>query len=266
MEIDSEALKSLDDQVEFLHAVAHEKAPPSDSLANPHAFVCSDGRVYWVKREAQQGLSAELIAGRLARTTGTGPDARVVHVSEDALPWHDHQLATDLSGRLTGVCVGIADVPAAANFKKELPQLLGGRTLKPSEVDAASRALVVAFHTWLHVRDTQALITLPDGRLHSADHGDCFGDLSTRNPSLVAMKLPCVQDESNIGRQAALVEAAADAIEAVTDEQLLRATSRIPDTDSPAWNASQSRRLEVARWLSDRRGKVREVLLNWVSS
>jgi hypothetical protein len=65
--MDRDDLLRLDAQgVEQLLALAYAGPPRAGSHSTPHAFVCSDGKTYWVKRSAQQGLVAELVAGRVA--------------------------------------------------------------------------------------------------------------------------------------------------------------------------------------------------------
>src|SRR3954447_17793627 len=86
-----------------LDAIAWAKAPPGGSLANPHMFGCMDGASYWIKRAAQHGLAAELIAGRLGSQIGASADAKIVRVPREALP------ADGSANHLEGVGVGLRD-------------------------------------------------------------------------------------------------------------------------------------------------------------
>ena len=45
----------------------------SASWANPSAYICVDGGTYWLKAAAQQGLVAELVAGRAGGHYGCWP-------------------------------------------------------------------------------------------------------------------------------------------------------------------------------------------------
>jgi hypothetical protein len=78
-----------------LLAIAYDRGPKQASFAYPHAFVCEDGATYWVKRfqhgsfhsgaappdpGAQDGLVAELVAGRLGSGVGAAAGARVIEV------------------------------------------------------------------------------------------------------------------------------------------------------------------------------------------
>jgi hypothetical protein len=67
--VDADALAKLDARgFTVLESIGHDRPPPAGSHAThatAHAFVCVDGNTYWIKRKAQQGLVAELVAGRL---------------------------------------------------------------------------------------------------------------------------------------------------------------------------------------------------------
>jgi hypothetical protein len=76
--MEQNALSALDARgYTVLDALAHGGLGRTTHAA-PNTFVCSDGKTYWVKGRAQQGLVAELIAGRLADKVGAGPSARVI--------------------------------------------------------------------------------------------------------------------------------------------------------------------------------------------
>jgi len=119
--------------------------------AQPNTFVCADGKTYWVKGRAQQGLVAELIAGRLAAKVGAGPLARVIRVPHEALPTGGQ------AAHLEGVIVGLEDVPNTVNGR-ELAGILGPGVLPAAGIDPVSRALVFVFQTWIGVGDTQVLV------------------------------------------------------------------------------------------------------------
>ncbi len=89
--------------VDSLVALARSREPRSGSHASPHPFICSDGRTYWVKRNAQQGLVAELVAGRVAELAHAGPPARIIEVPRAALP------SDGTADHLEGVGVGSLD-------------------------------------------------------------------------------------------------------------------------------------------------------------
>src|SRR5712691_9442470 len=86
-----------------LDAITHSRPPPAGSHASPHEFVAIDGRTYWNKRNAQQGLVAELVAGRLGAQTGAAPMARVVRTTPEVMP-HDGS-----ANHLLGIGVGVED-------------------------------------------------------------------------------------------------------------------------------------------------------------
>lgn len=250
---DTSRLEALDAQGYLvLEALTTTGLTPSSTYSRPNAFVCIDGRTYWVKSSVQQGLVAELIAGRLADLVGAGPIARIVRVTPEAAPvgsGNDH---------LHGVVVGSHDQPATVNCRDLAPVLAAGG---PVHVDAASRARVVAFQTWLDIGDSQVLVNATDGKVSSIDHGDCFGAMSlpAQPPSLVVTDIPSVPAEA--GHEPDHVGAAVSKIERVTDSELLKAVAAIPVGD--AWRAPVRRRLEIAAWLAARRGTLRVTMKGW---
>jgi hypothetical protein len=239
---------------ENLLALAYDRPPPAGSHANPHAFVCSDGKTYWVKRTAQQGLVAELIAGRVAALAGAGPVARVVEVPRAALP------ASGVANHLEGTGVGTLDRRGAENAR-HLQQFLPPQgQFDVASVDAASRAMVIAFQSWIGAGDSQVLIDLATGEVLSIDHGECFGSAATlSDPTPIVTDIPGVS--SDHGRTARLIDRAVKTIEAVTDGQLLEAVACVPDV--PDWRADADRRLTIAAWLAHRRDRLRGVMQSW---
>jgi hypothetical protein len=225
----------------------------SSTYSQCFTFICVDGKTYWVKAAAQQGLVAELIAGRLAARVGAGPVAQIIRVVQEALP------ADGLGSHLLGVVVGSQDERNTVNAR-EIQPLLGSGQFDPRLLDAGSRALVVAFQTWLGVADTQVLINMKTGQFRSIDHGDCFSNTKDLvQPTLNVLAIPGVPDD--VGCDPGSVETAVARIEAVTDQHLIEAVARIPVGEP--WRGPSERRLEIANWLAHRRGCLREVLATW---
>ena len=240
--------------LEALTAASFAGRPRSSpsSHAQPSAYVCVDGRTYWLKGRAQQGLVAELITGRLAAAVGAGPMARIIRLTEPAL-------ADDSDRHLLGVVLGSEDRPGTVNAKDLAPAADGSSAVP---VDPATRALVVAFQTWLDLGDAQVLVGMTDGRVMSIDHGDCFGRVSqpAAPPEVRITNIPGVKPE--VGQEAAYVVAALAKIEAVTDDEILRAVTQIPSGD--AWNSPADRRLRIGGWVAERRGTLRGVMESWM--
>jgi hypothetical protein len=253
MTIEQAKLSVMDSRgYEVLDALSHGGLK-SQTYSQSNTFLCVDGKTYWVKASAQQGLVAELIAGRLASRTGAGPIARVIRVPAEALP------ADGSANHLLGLVVGSEDERNTVNAR-DLQPMLGGGQFDPKLVDAAARALVVAFQTWLGVDDTQVLINLRTGQVRSIDHGACFANTTSATPrALNALAIPGVPDD--LGRDPAAIEEATLRIESVTDQQLVDAVTRIPVGEP--WRAPTERRLEIANWLAFRRSKIREVMAQW---
>jgi len=217
-----------------------------------HTFICVDGKTYWVKGKAQQGLVAELIGGRLAAKVGAGPTSRIIRLTPEAAK------ADGSQNHLLGVVVGSEDEKNVINTRDF--GLLAPGDFDPKLVDPSARALVVAFQTWIGVADVQILVNLKTGRIRSIDHGDCF--MATdhlTDPVLTVVPIDGVP--SSLGNDPTSLEAAADRIESVTDQQVVEAVARIPLGDP--WKSPASRRLEIANWLAYRRSKVRDVIAKW---
>ncbi len=225
----------------------------SVSHSSAHTFMCVDGKTYWVKGTAQQGLVAELICGRLAARVGAGPLARIIRVTPEATP------ADGSADHLLGVVVGSEDEQNVVN-SRDLQKLTPGE-FEARLVDAKARALVVAFQTWIGLGDVQVLINLKSGKIRSIDHGDCFtATQQPADPSLTV--LPITGVPNGLGSDPTSVASAAGLIEAVTDQQILEAVSGIPI--GATWRGPVARRLEIASWLAARRGKVRGVISKWM--
>ncbi len=253
--MDKDDLLKLDERgVEHLLALAYDRPPPVGSHSNPHAFVCSDGKTYWVKRNVQQGLVAELVAGRVAALAGAGPIARVVEVPHAALP------AGGVANHLVGTGVGTLDRRGAENAR-HLQQFLPPQgQFDPATVDSASRARVIAFQSWIGAGDSQVLIDLATGEVLSVDHGECFGSADTlSDPAPIVTDIPGVS--SDHGRTRRLIDRAVKAIQALTDRQLLEAVACVPNL--PDWRGDADRRLTIAVWLAHRRDRLGEVMQSW---
>lgn len=243
-----------------LEAVAPGPFPPSMStLSKPACFVCTDGHVYWCKGNApgaqvQQGLLAEIVAGRLASRLKVGAFASIVLVDESLLP-ADGSLA-----HLDGLVLGVRHHDNMEHCR-QLQALAGGVAPLAGTIDAACRARVTAFQTWIGANDAQVMVGLTNGQVVSVDHGDCFGDLTVPStPSPVLVPIAGVPDDE--GRKGTLMDQAVAPIERLTDEELLDAVARIP-SKPPRWQADASRRLRVAEWLADRRSRLRAVMEQW---
>jgi hypothetical protein len=254
--VDEDRLERLDSRgYVVLDAIKYDRPPPAGSHASPHAFICIDGNTYWVKRNAQQGLAAELIAGRVGVRAGAAPPTRIVRVGDEVpLP------ADGSADHLRGIGVGMRDQPGMENLR-HLGHVLPGGQLDPAKIDIPSRARVLALQTWLGVQDTQILVDLRDGKLMSIDHGEWGADLSTgTDPAL----MPTPGVPADFGRVARHVEDALRRIRNVTDEHLLDDVARMPA--GADWNAERTRRLEVARWLGWRRDRLPGVIRAWRTS
>ncbi|MCH8877576.1 MAG: hypothetical protein IIA89_12255 [Chloroflexi bacterium] len=248
-------LKRLDDDgVEVIEAIAYDRAPPGTTLATPHAFVCDDGKTYWIKREAQNGLSSELIAARLGKLVGASPAGVPVEVMDGLAPSN-----VDVS-HLIGLGVGIEDTENAQNVK-ELTQYLNNGTFKPSHLDKSSRARIIVFQTWIGIsQDTQALVQLSSGKVLSIDHGYAFDSIGNFSKlQVVHLPIPGVADD--VGTDSADIDRAVSGIERLSDEQLLKSVANVPD--EPDWNAALDRRFQVFEWIRFRRDHLREAVEQW---
>jgi len=229
--------------------------PPTNTFSRPSALVCVDGGTYWVKSNVQRGLTAELVAGRLAKVTGAGPEARVIRVTPEALP------ADGTLGHLSGVVVGVANVANTVNAR-ELHQLLPQQNLAARCFSSARRALTIVFQSWIGVGDQQVLVNITNGHIFSIDHGECFGSASSMDePTVVITDIPGIDPQCGRSRHDVLV--AVERIEALTDREILNAVAQVPRGQS--WDSDTGRRLQIGHWLAYRRGRIREVMEEWVA-
>lgn len=235
-----------------IEALTPERAPSQNSGFTPHCFVCVDGNKYWVKHSAQQGLVAELVAGRLAARLGAGPMAEIIRVPAEAV-----EGKAELQPYI-GLHVGTLDAPDTANAKDF--GALGIGTISVDAIPAEDRALVVAFQTWIAASDSQVLVDFARRRLYSIDHGDVFGAIGSMvAPTPVITQIPGV--DGSHGCDGACIESAVSRIESLSDDDLLRSVAGIPD--DAKWRADAARRLEMARWLGQRRDGLREAMKQW---
>lgn len=256
---DPSALNALDREgYRVVEALARDPTRgESGTFSRPSPFVCIDGTIYWLKGNVdpgrvQQGLVAELIAGRLAEMAGAGPGAQIIRLTAEALP------SDGTGGHLTGVVVGSRDEPQVANAR-DLQALIANQGVPAPSIDARSRALVVAFQSWIGANDAQVLVRLTDGKVMSIDHGDCFGDTGTTTTTVVLT--PILPGTEDVGRARAEVQMAVERLEDITDAQILRAVAQVPAGE--AWQSPVDRRLAIGKWLSHRRDNLRGVMEAW---
>ncbi len=233
-------------------ALTYVKSPAKVSAFTPHLFVCMDGRKYWIKHNAQHGLVSELVAGRLAARVEAGPEACIVRVPPEAIE------GTGLPPELAGVRVGSLDVPNAVN-SRDL-ETVGVTDLDPKKVNAADRARVVVFQSWIGAADSQVMLDMTSGRILSVDHGDVFASTGGEvTPTPVVTGMPGIDHRH--GCKADFIEEAVERVESMDDDVLLRAVASVPLGEN--WRSERSRRLQIARWLAYRRGCLREGMKAW---
>lgn len=259
MSIDADALDALD-RGGYLVLEALTRGTPvahnPGTHAHPLAFVCIDGKTYWVKGTAQQGLVAELIAGRLAAKVGAGPVARIIRVSSEV---HEASGATP---EMINLVVGSAHQDGTVNARDLQPFMQSG-VFKPGLVDAVTRARTIAFQSWIGAGDSQVLLSLTAGTVFSIDHGDCFGSTATlTDPTIIATDIPGVAP--TVGKDPQSVDLALSRMEAVSDRDLIEAVARIPSGDP--WRSPVGRRVEIAGWLAHRRDRLRAVMTAWLQT
>ena len=153
MPIDAAELHSLDAQgLTILNAIAPAGGGlnPTSTLTKSVPFVCSDGKAYWVKKDAQHGLGAELIAGRLAALLSAGPTCQIINLPQQAIPEGVQ------ASHLVGTVFGSEGIPNAQN-SKDLARFLNSGPITLDRIDARSRALTIAFQSWVGVGDQQVL-------------------------------------------------------------------------------------------------------------
>jgi len=239
-----------------LRAIALGPQGPTQTHSRPAPLVCGDGQVYWCKGHAQQGLVVELIAGRLAHLVGVGGPSVTVDVAAQLLP-EDGSL-----GHLVGNVVGTRHREDMVNAR-DLAVLLGGSSLSPDSLDHGSRACVIAFQSWLGIQDAQVMVGMTSGRVVSIDHADCFGNVTRPSePTPVIVDIPGVP--ADLARDPSFVERAVTPIETMSDERLLETCACA--AQGPAWGSDVRRRLNIAAWLAERKGKLRGMMEQWCAN
>lgn len=253
MTFDRPSLEALDQHgVDVLVALNHA-GRVSATASHPSTFVCLDGRTYWVKNSVQQGLCAELIAGRLAARLNVGPQARIIAVPPAAVP-------SALEFSFSGVVVGTEDQPGTINAR-DIDALVPAGGYDPATIDRRSLARVVVFQSWIGVSDEQVLLRLTDGMVLSIDHGDCFGSTGSLEPPKIVVA-PIKGVPPHWGKDQRGVRDMVTRIEGLADPDILQAVAAMPD--GTAWRSEIERRLEIAAWLGFRRDRIREVMEEWL--
>ena len=257
MPITRELLENLDARAYSVVQMITHAGRKSGTLSDSNTFIGIDGKVYWVKNRSQQGLVAELVAGRLAALLGIGPPTRIVHVPDEAIP------SSGEGRHLVGLGVGSEDMVGTVNTK-DLPQILGATVLDPKVIDARSRTMVTGFRTWIGATgDPQALLNLQDGTVYTIDHGDCFSDVTARaDPVITLVHIHSVGDD--VGKDEPSVKAAVRRINHMDDRTILEAVAGMP-LGGP-WQSPVDRRLQIAEWLAYRRDRMEEVMVEWLRS
>jgi hypothetical protein len=238
-----------------LEAISATDRKSLNTASRPCALVAIDGKTYWVKASVQQGLVAELIAGRLAEKLHCGPPVRILRVTPGALASEPD------CAHLEGVVFGSREVLGTENARDLAPLLAAGR-FDPSKVDAAARARVAAFQTWVGASDAQVLINFREGAVLSIDHGDVFGDVSdVADPVPQMTSVPGLDD--SVGRRMGDLMAGVLEIEAITEAELVDAVTGVPHGDP--WKSPVERRAEIIEYLVRRQTRLRDVLTGWAS-
>jgi hypothetical protein len=231
-------------------SVGSHAAPTSTA---PRTFLATDGAEYWVKRKAPSGLLAELAGGRLAEKLGVGPHVTPVDVPWEALPRNGSL------GEFRGTWFGSQHLVDGLP-DRDIMTLLGIPGLDSRLVDERSRALVIAFQTWINDEDSQVLIDLSTSRVLSIDHGRSFLELPKGPPSrIVVTPIAGVPDAYGLG--AGAMGWALDQLEALNEQDILESVAGCPDGDQ--WRSLLDRRVRIAEWLIQRQMALREVMRQW---
>ena len=225
-----------------------------NTASKPCSVVAIDGKTYWVKAEVQQGLVAELVAGRLADKLHCGPPVRVLRVTPGVLSSEPD------CAHLEGIVFGSREVPASENGR-DLGHLLADGRFAPGVIDEAARARVGVFQTWVGADDAQVLVGFRDGGIWSIDHGAVFGALTGGDPVPTVTSVPGVGDD--VGRRMGDLMAAVAAVEELTEADFVDAVSGIPYGDP--WRSLVERRVEIVDYLLRRRRSLRDVIRGWAT-
>lgn len=234
-------------QQEPIAAIAYAGPTGYRTYAPPHRFVGTDARTYLVKPRAQEGLGAELIAGRIGAFLGIAAETIVMEIGAASLPRNgslDHFSGPQLAMR-----------ELEPVFNNEELVAYGMSPLR-DQVDWDSWSLVLCFQSWLYVRDAQAVLRWTDGKVFSVDHGNCFFELA-KGPT-TGVVAPSLHSVSGTRFDASRLHAAVREIELIPEQILLELVSNVPDGDN--WRMPIERRLRIAEWLLRRQPSVRDVL------
>jgi hypothetical protein len=222
------------------------------TFSAPVPFVCSDGRVWWLKEKLRAGLSVELVAGRLAQILDAGQPAEIVFAPRrDIAPADSHS-------RILGMVVGVLDLPHSMPTG-QLVDVIGDGRFDVRRLDGRSRARVVALQTILSVTDPQVFVSLNTGRLYSYDHDECLNSLIRGPMQLVLAPIPGVN--AGFGSDRRSLDEAIGMVEAITEEQVLNAVACIPD--DLRWQAPFARRIAMAEMVIRRQKGIGEVMTQW---
>lgn len=226
-------------------------------------FVCSDGKVYWVKGHSQQGLRAELIIGRLAKTLDVGPKAEIVSVERLLLPEGAQMTYND-----DGLHCGTEDIPDTINAR-EIRSILSPDEVTQLPIDSASKARVCIFQTWISMGDQQVLIRPSDGQIYSIDHSDALASGKNREDFSPIFVTEIPGRAVDVKTDFAALDSMITEIENLSNDFLLNCVANIPP--SPAWHGSNissaesvGQRFAIYEWLTYRRDRLREGLKPWM--
>ena len=248
-----------DDPAEPLVAIAlAEGLELPRTRTSPRPFVCSNGEIYWVKRQAYRGLGNELICGRLSVLVGAGSGAELAHVPAAAFA-----AMTSPGGVTPGLGCGSLAIEPNVNSKDVAKFLKAGGTFDPATIEGSSRATVEAFSTWVGAMgDQQVPIQLSTGRVYAVDHEESLHVDDDSPPQIVVAPIDGVPPA--VGKDSRFVAPAIEAVEQVTEEQILKAVSCVPAEDE--WEADLTRRFAIAGWLIGRQALVRPEVERWSRS
>ena len=252
MALDIEKLQELDRTgYTVLEGIAAADTSSTSTHSHSVPFIGLDGKKYWIKGRAQQGLAAELISGRLAHRLEVGPAVRIMRIYTEILP------ESGIANHLQGLVVGVEDIPNT-ELSKDLQHLIAAGTISEKSIDRNSLARVLAFQSWIGVGDPQAMIGLSDGKVHSIDHGDCYQAPDNREAPAV-VTIPGIPIEQLREREPVL--SACREIEAISDDDILEDVSRMPSGGD--WRSGDDRRYAIAEFLVNRRDRLMEVMEAW---
>jgi hypothetical protein len=210
----------------------------------------------WVKAKAQNGLSAELVTGRVGEQLGVAPGASVVLVPRAAL-------ASDgTSNHLEGLNVGTFEIVGSVNGR-HLADL--NPNFDAALLDPESWAKASVFQTFVESGDTQVLIEVSNGRIWSIDHGDALSSAYLSQPpatvSLTQRDVEIMNQRVDMVAQGPAALEMVEQIEGLSDDDLLEAVVGIPEGGS--WGSSEETRFNLWQALKTNRSLIRQVIEQW---